>query len=549
MQERTPLKNVLIVVGCILLIFSIFAKQLGIDNDEGWGTGRIAILGLGLALVLTGLFAYRFPEQFSQLIQLIIARKHLVFAVALVLVIYAWVSQVESEFLENDYQYYAELAKSFKNGRLYLAERPSEALLALSDPYDYYLRREANVRDFPWDVSLYKQKFYLYYGPVPALFLSVLGNETISQIGDRHLVVTFALGLFVYATLTLLLFFKRSNPNAPAWLVVISILTIGLTAPTAVVIRESRLYQVAALGAQFFFIGGCYWIYAALTHRRPNIWKLGLAGVHWALALGTRISIAPMILYGTVVTVICGFIMYKASTNEKLVPIFAIGIPLLVAALSLAWYNQARFDSIFEFGLRYTLTDINYPQARNVFSAQHIDRNFYNYFLHPFRLRPHFPYLIRIEYLPSSERLAGYLFIAPYILFALLPIFFVGRRILAREKLPSFSTIRVDPEFWLLLTSAGSAMIGAIVILSFWTVQLRYTEDFMPSLLLFVTANVAMGYRALENEVRWRKLFILVIFLLTSITIVASTLVAFKTDSLKFWVNLADSILRILNLK
>jgi hypothetical protein len=241
--------------------------------------------------------------------------------------------------------------------------------------------------------------------------------------------------------------------------------------------------------------------------------------------------------------------MYKTSAGEKLIPIFSIGIPLLVAATILAWYNQARFDSIFEFGLTYTLTDINYPQATDVFATRHIDRNFYNYFAHPFRLRPHFPYLIRIEYLPSSERLAGYLYIAPYILFALLPVFFAGRIILARKKLPSLSTLSIDPEFWLRVTSSGSAIIGAIVILSFWTVQLRYTEDFMPSLLLFATANVARGYRTLENEVRWRKFFIVVIVLFAFITIVASTLVAFKSGSQLFWVNLADSILRILNLK
>ena len=326
----------------------------------------------------------------------------------------------------------------------------------------------------------------------------------------------------------------------------ISVLTLGLTAPTAVVLQESRLYQVAVFGGQFFFIGGCYWIYSALTENRLNVWKLGLAGVHWALALGTRISIAPMILYGSVVAIICIFILYKASAREILIPIFSIAIPLLVAATSLAWYNQARFDSIFEFGLKYTLTDINYPQATNVFATQHIGRNFYNYFLHPFRLRSHFPYLIRIEYPASSERLAGYLYIAPYILFVLLPVFFGGRLILTRKKLPSLS---VDPEFWLLVTSVGSAIIGAIVILSFWTVQLRYTEDFMPSLLLFATGNVAMGYRTLENEVLWRKLFILLTVLFTFITIIASTLVAFKWDSLLFWVNLVDTILRILNLK
>jgi hypothetical protein len=71
----------------------------------------------------------------------------------------------------------------------------------------------------------------------------------------------------------------------------------------------------------------------------------------------------------------------------------------------------------------------------------------------------------------------------------------------------------------------------------------------MPSLLLFATANIALVYGTLENEARWRKLFSLVIVLFACITIIASTLVALKTDSLLFWTNLGDAGLRILNLK
>lgn len=543
------MKKAMVMAGLVLLIFSILAQQLGIDNDDGWGIGRIMILAVGLALITTGLMAFRYPEQFSKTIAKISARKHLLLAVLLVTVIYTWVSQVNAECLRNDYHYYGELASSFKNGQLYLDDQPSQALLALSDPYDYDLRVQANVEDFPWDVSLYKQKFYLYYGPLPALVLSFLSNELLSQIGDRHLVIAFAFGLFFYETLILLTFFARSLPKVPGWLVGLCVLTVGLTAPTPIVLQESRLYQVAVLGAQFFFVGGCYWIYSAITQEQINLWKIGFAAIHWALALGTRISIAPMILYAMAVAIIYMAILHKTSVREILHPIIIIGIPLCIAAASLAWYNWARFDSIFEFGLQYTLTDINYPKARDIFSVKHIGTNLYNYFVHPLRLSSHFPYLIRIEYRISNERLGGLLYVAPYILFALLPVVYGVRSMLTRKKLPSPCTARIDPEFWMLVTFAGSAIIGAITILSFWTVQLRYTDDFMPSLLLFATANVAKAYGVLEHRIKWQKLFVMVTVLFASITVIASALIAFKSDSMLFWVNLADTILRILNLK
>jgi hypothetical protein len=532
------------------LVFSIFARQLGFDNDEGWGTGRIAILVLGLVLILIGLLTIYYPDRFSKFIHVLSAKKHLLAAVMAVTIIYVWTSQVNIRYTRKDYNYYGELARSFKNGQLYLAEKPSEALLALEDPYDYNLRRvELEVEDFPWDVSLYKQKFYLYYGPVPAFFLSVFSEELLLQVGDRHLVLVFAFGFFIYGTLLILMLFARFLRNAPGWLLGISIVAFGLAAPTTIMLQESRLYQVAVFGAQFFFLGGIYWIYSALTRDRLHVWKLGLAGAHWALALGTRASIAPMILYSTVVTLLCIFLLYKTSLKEILIPTFSIGIPLLVAAVSLAWYNWARFDSIFEFGMQYTLTDINYPKADDIFAVRHIGRQFHNYFTHPLRLRSHFPHLIRIEYTYSNERLGGLFYIAPYILFALLPVIFGTRKVLAQKKLPSPSTFRMDPEAWLLLTSGGSAVIGAITILSFWTTQLRYTADFMPSLLLFAIANIAMVYGALENEAGWRKFFTFVVILFACITIVASTLVALKSDSLSFWTNLVDTVLRILNLK
>jgi hypothetical protein len=543
------IKKAMILAGCSLLLFSVFAQQLGIDNDQGWGTGRIAILVVGFALMAGGFTAYRYPEKYSNVVDTLWKRWYLIVSVAFVALIYLWVSQINIEHTREHYPYYAELARSFKDGRLHLSQKPSETLLALENPYDYDLRVQANVEDFPWDVSLYKEKFYLYYGPVPAVLLTVFSEGFLSQIGDRHLVIAFAFGLFMYEILIMLKFLARSTPQAPAWLVGIAILTLGLTAPTAIMLQESRLYQAAVFGCQFFLIGGCYWIYSTITDDRPTLWKLTLAGVHWGLALGTRSAILPVILYAAVIAMIGIFFVFRLTLSEMRLPFFATAFPLLFAAASLAWYNQVRFDSIFEFGLKYTLTNMNYLTGNGIFSAGHLRVNFYNYFLHPFRLSSQFPYLFRIEYIFSSERLAGLFFIAPYIFFALKPFSLRGHITVADRMFHYPSMARSSPEFWLLVICAGSAVIGAITVHLFWTTEMRYIEDFMPSLLLFTNANVALGYNALANHVRGRKVFILVAVLLAGITVVASTLVALKSDSLLIWTNWGDTVLRILNLK
>ena len=43
-------------IGVVLLGMAIFAEQIGIDNDPGWGKGRMIILGLGIILISTGLW-------------------------------------------------------------------------------------------------------------------------------------------------------------------------------------------------------------------------------------------------------------------------------------------------------------------------------------------------------------------------------------------------------------------------------------------------------------------------------------------------------------
>src|SRR5829696_3147634 len=85
--------------------------------------------------------------------------------------------------------YYDWLARGFLQGQLHLPLAPSPELLALPDPYDP--RQNANYRLH--DVSLYNGRYYLYWGPLPALpraLWTALTNTSLSST-----VLTVALGL------------------------------------------------------------------------------------------------------------------------------------------------------------------------------------------------------------------------------------------------------------------------------------------------------------------------------------------------------------------
>lgn len=544
-----PKKAVSTIFGCILLAVAVFAKQLGIDNDDGWGTGRITLLAFGLIINLAVILSIYVPKKFAKINQIIFDEMYIIIATIIVGIVYFWVAQLNISSTQDNYNYYSELAKSFKSGQTYLAEKPSDALLALENPYDYNLRNEANVEDFPWDVTLYNQKFYLYWGPSPALLISAFTQAQLSQIGDRHLVAVFALGLFIYTALLVLLFYKRSLPNAPGWLMGLLVLVVGLTAPVTIMLQESTVYPIAVFGSQFFFIGGCFWIYLTISNNKLAVLNLIIAGIHWAFAIGTRITITPAILWSAGITIAYIYVTYKPSVKEVLISIAAIGIPLLLAVTGIGWYNWIRFGSLTETGFTYTLTGTNYTIFKKVFAVEYIGRNFYNYFFHPLHIRSQFPYLFRIEYIYTSERLGGLIFIAPFIIFALLPILSGIRKLQLTRYRFNYFKIKSNPELWLIYTFAGSTIISMMIILTFFWTEMRYLEDFMPSLLVFTVVGIGGKFRELNHDTNLRRIFLLCIAILGIITIILSTLVALKSGSLIFWTELGNTVLKILKIK
>jgi len=180
-------------IGVVLLGMAIFAEQIGIDNDPGWGKGRMIILGLGIILISINILAIvlqnrllKLKKNISDLIYRIgtinyFAKIHIFSLLAATLVIACYVWFLLPGFKSPGNAYYSQLAMSFKRHQLYLPEEPSPQLLSINDPYNYELRKQSNV-DYPWDISLYKGKFYMYWGPVPSLILIIFTDLSLKNL-------------------------------------------------------------------------------------------------------------------------------------------------------------------------------------------------------------------------------------------------------------------------------------------------------------------------------------------------------------------------------
>ena len=548
------------VAGIALLIKAFFDDKIGID--EGWGRGRFFILITGLVCIFAALLIHLLEKRFEGLKNNIsdFVNEHInrttqfviVFFIttSAVIISYIWFAQPAVRTLQNSYNYYSEQAIAFKAGNLFVAEEPSINLLSLSNPYDYFLRKEHNIEDFPWDVSLYKGKFYLYWGPAPAVLLTLLGQKLLSQIGDHHITLTFACGLFLYAMLIITTHWNTHPQRAPIWITCVFLLTFGFATPITIMLQDSRIYEASILGCQFFFIGGCYWVYSAINNNQPVLWKLVLGSIHWALAAGTRVTIAPVILFTVFTTLLY---IYRTSRNIELRSYLksaaALGIPLLLAALGLGWYNWARFDSIFEFGITYQLTNVDYNLFKSSFSKSYMQGNLYNYLLYPFKLLNKFPYISRIEYLPSNERMAGLIFLSPYVLLVTVPLFrFIKNFIRGKTSFPEQKKMEFS-ENWLIGIFASSTVIAMTLILSFYFVTMRYLADFMPSLLLLTTIQLGREFRQQNRTDISRQVLSGILITLSLLTIMANILVAVPQSAVIYASNLMNFVSKLVGLK
>lgn len=91
------------------------------------------------------------------------------------------------------YDIYAELARVFANGQVYLDVEPDSKLSVISNPYDLMLRTQNNI-SYLWDHAYYNGKYYVYLG-------LLLRYYFIYPIIQLLVVISQAILLFIFAVL------------------------------------------------------------------------------------------------------------------------------------------------------------------------------------------------------------------------------------------------------------------------------------------------------------------------------------------------------------
>jgi hypothetical protein len=385
---------------------AVLANQLGLDNNPGWGMGRIALFIIGL--IAYGLSALSYLagkssnsvetdknlltkirtilKRISQLINSPITGWAFGIFVCLGIAFYAlWYSSAGRlpafPQFDNDY---IQLGESFLHGQLSLLEQPSPELAALKNPYDY-LQRE-NI-PYHWDASYYEGKYYLYWGPVPALAFAAVEGLTHTQPFASVMVDLPYIGLSLVLLVMFFQISRRFFPEASSLSPGLFILVSLVNLPFLFLLGNPQIYHTSIIYGQFFLLLGLLgWV--IYIHTENPAWLL-IAGLGWGLAIGSRVNLAVSVAIYLVFSL--AWTLREGGWKPSFKREGVLLIPLALCVFGLGAYNFARFGNPFETGQLYQLT---IPVAHSsYFSISYLPSNLYIYLLYPLTFAGKFPFV------------------------------------------------------------------------------------------------------------------------------------------------------------
>ena len=416
---------------------------------------------------------------------------------AVVACFYVWTATSSAnpiEFGGGKTDYYNLQSDAFLHGQLSLLVQPAKKLLALPDPYD----PAANAGFRLYDMSLYHGRYYLPWGPTPALTLFIPFRALgLGDMPENLAVVLFSLGGLLFSVLLLRLLLRRFLPGTPAWLEVVAVVGLALSNVAPFVLRRPAVYEVAISAGYFFVFAGLYLLARGTLVEKPSLPRLALGSLCLGLAGGCR---PHLLLAGGAVAVCWWWLAWRKDRATRLRLAAVLGGPLLVCVAALLVYNAARFHSPTEFGQTYQLAGIE-VRKKQTFELGYVVPGLYYYLLAPARLTLNFPYFqlppppAYPGHVPAGydgvEVTGGLLPNVPILIFLLgvLPFVLSGRL-----RLPTG------------LSGIAGALVllgGALVLVlsfAFWGTTMRYEMDFaslfvLAALLVWLAAVAATRQR------------------------------------------------------
>jgi hypothetical protein len=482
-------------------------------------------------------------------LRLRLARASTVTVVALAVVVYIWAVSGGTWTQWPTYSgYYQRLADAFSRGQTCLVEPPHPSLLALPDPYDPVTNRPFALHD----ASLFRGRYYLYWGPVPAVVIAAINNVLrVPAVPDQAVVFTAAGGTTVFAALLLMRLWRRHFTDQPAWTPALGVALVALATPTPFNLARPMIYEASIHAAQMFFAAGMYLVARGLDppvrRDRPRSGVLLVSATCFACAVGCRAGVG-LAAIGVAACVCWRCLRMPAESGGRPRPCIlataAFLLPLYAGALALAGYNFARFDSPLELGIRHQLAGFHSPkETPRLIRVRHVGPNLATYATEPVPESELFPFvrapagqsygladLIRRPVQQIGRGVpAGLTWATPFAVFAVVPLVVsLGRgrrrRSLWTDHEPDAR--RFVPWFALTLGVCAVALAAPAMLLAVSGAHLRYQADWTPTLMLLAIVGFWLARRGLEEHRGARRVVTAVALFAAAVTIALGPVMA-----------------------
>jgi hypothetical protein len=435
-------------------------------------------------------------------------------AFSLLFVYYAWTATSSGNpftkvtpfgFSSGDSDYYNLQADAFLHGRLWLDVPFDPRLKTAENPYALY--NPNSMQGLP-DGSFYNDKYYLAWGPAPALTTFLPPRLVGLRIQENLAITLYCFFGVLFAAMTLTLLVRRLVPGTSRAVLWTGNATLALATAIPWILRRPTIYEVAITAAFFFMMAGLLVLVRELLREEaPRRRCLALAGTLFGLAVLSR----PTMVF--VVAGVAGLAWVLRPEGRRTTAALVVGIPALAGFIFMI-YNAARFSGPLDFGNRWQTSgkDVRHIPFNDI---SNLPPALYGYLLAPLHLTVGFPY-IHLPPPPSApfslkkgfgaEPTGSVVWAVPFTLLAL--VFAARRRRPAAGQDPGdvAGVPGVRPVVLSLIAVATLVLATGVYGVPGYTE--RYELDFLPWLVMAATLGWAALIRHASTARRaawWRR--------------------------------------------
>lgn len=416
--------------------------------------------------------------------------------------------------MNDTYNPYQELAWALDAGQVSLLEQPPQELVSMDDPYDYYARLVENF-DYKFDFAYYDGAYYVYHGILPCLLFYLPVYHLTGLNMPNSLPVFFCCLLFGIGFVFLMRqIIVRYFPKTPFAIFALIVLTGLFGCQLPFFITQPNSYHLTVICAVMLVVWGLYfWLSALRMGERPVLLYRIFAG-SFCMALVAAVR-PTLLIYSLLGLPLFGQVWFNSREDyekkEKIKMMISFAIPYVIVAVPVMYYNYIRFDSVFDFGVNYNLTNMNVGLIP--FSAEKIIAAIYGFLIKLPEIRFKFPYLLQPEVwlenirnsVFSGDTLFGSIIFFNSFLLASV-IIFAKRKEFCQKSLFAFAVMLLGSGIFLMILDVE--MTACVIY--------RYQADF--TFALFITAWMGIlwlqeAYAGKAAHEVFRKILITAVFL------------------------------------